>query len=69
MFEYVQKPGNNFVLYMGSVIVPIGEGLYEFYMNVVMKLPSRLGFPVLKNRIFFNIVTVPVPQFFIFITF
>lgn len=56
MFEYVQKPGNNFVLYMCSVIIPSREGQYEYYMNVVMKLPSRRVFPFLKNIIFFNIL-------------
>lgn len=54
---------------MGSVIVPFREGLYEYYMNVVMKLPSRLVFPVLKNIIFFNIVTVPISRLVIFITY
>lgn len=36
-------------------IVPIREGLYEYYINVVIKLPSRLVFPVLNNKIPLNI--------------
>ena len=40
MFECAPKPGNDFVLYMSSVIIPIREGLYKCFMNVVTKLLS-----------------------------